>query len=66
MMDIDGNGYVLISEFVYMYYSKQRELKDHITELEVEKKKQEAQRVTMAERLKQERLKERVNEYGLD
>ena len=66
MMDIDGNGYVLISEFVYMYYSKQRELKDHITDLEVEKKKQEAQRVTMAERLKQERLKERVNEYGLD
>jgi len=65
-MDSDRNGYVQISEFVYMYYSKQRELKDHISELEIEKKKQEVQRVTMADRLKQERMKERVNEYGLD
>lgn len=49
-MDKNANGLVLIDEFVFAYYREQRFAKDKIAELELEKKRMEAQRQELTEK----------------
>ena len=43
-MDANGNGVIPIDEFVQGYFLKQKDVKDRLAELEVQKKQQETLR----------------------
>lgn len=65
-LDEDGSGAILLSEFVESYFVKQRLVKERITDLDLSIKAHNKSREQLLTKLREQKLKEKVNAYGLD
>jgi hypothetical protein len=65
-LDDDGNGVIVLQEFIERYFVKQRLIKQRITELETNLVAHSKSRDQLMVKLKDHRAREKLNGFGLD
>lgn len=65
-LDEDGSGTIVLDEFIFSYFEKQRQVKERIVQLDEDIKQHYESREKLIQKLKEQRQRERLNAYGLD
>jgi Ca2+-dependent lipid-binding protein len=65
-LDDDGSGTIYLDEFIQNYFERQKVIKERIIQLEEDIKVHVESREKLISKLKDQRIKERLNAYGID